>query len=70
LRALKILVALTMIGLMVVLAKAAQYAAVDAFGDQIGFNLASLLGAGPVIAIYFFLSVRFPRLNKFGLTRG
>jgi len=59
-----------MIGLMVVLAKAAQYASVDAFGDQIGFNLASLLGAGPVIAIYFFLSVRFLRLNKFGLTRG
>lgn len=64
------LVALFMIALMVVVAKAAQYAAVGAFGDRLGFDLASLIGVAPVIAFYFFLSVRYPHLNKLGLTRG
>lgn len=59
-----------MIAVMVGIAKAAQYAAVDAFGEQLGFDGASFLGVAPVIAFYFFLSVRYPHLNKFGLTRG
>jgi hypothetical protein len=66
----KLLVALAMIAVMVGVAKAVQYAAVDAFGEQLGFDGASLLGVAPVIAFYFFLSVRYPHLNKFGLTRG
>lgn len=59
-----------MIALMVAVAKLAQYAAVDVLGGQLGFDLASFVGVAPVIAFYFFLSVRYPHLNKLGLTRG
>jgi hypothetical protein len=69
-RVFKLFVALVMIALMVVVAKAAQFAAVDALGEQLGFDLASFVGLAPVIAFYFFLSVRYPHLNKLGLTRG
>lgn len=69
-RALGLLGALVMIAVMVAVAKAAQYAAVDALGARLGFDAASLLGVLPVIAFYFFLSVRYPHLNKLGLTRG
>jgi len=69
-RVLKILIALSMIALMAAFAKVAQYASVDAFGDQLGFDGASLLGVGPVIALYCYLAVQFSRSNKFGLNRG
>jgi hypothetical protein len=59
-----------MIALMVAVAKVAQYAAADVLGGQLGFDLASFVGVAPVIAFYFFLSVRYPHLNKLGLTRG
>ncbi len=62
--------AFAMIVVMVAVAKVAQYAAVDALGERVGFDLASLIGVAPVIALYFFLSVRYPHLNKLGLTRG
>lgn len=63
-------IALPLIALMIGFAKAAQFASVDVFGDWLGFELASLVGAGPVIALYYFVAVRFPALNKFGLSRG
>ena len=69
-RALHLLTAVAMIALMVAVAKLAQYAAVDVLGGQLGFDLASFVGVAPVIAFYFFLSVRYPHLNKLGLTRG
>jgi hypothetical protein len=69
-RVFKALVALVMIALMVVVAKVAQYAGVNALGGQLGFDLASFVGVAPVVAFYFFLSVRYPHLNKLGLTRG
>lgn len=66
----KLVAAFGMIAVMVAFAKVAQYAAVDALGERVGFDLASLIGVGPVIAFYFFLSVRYPHLSKLGLTRG
>ena len=69
-RVLHLLAAIAMIGVMVAVAKVAQFAAVDALGGRLGFDLASFIGVAPVIAFYFFLSVRFPHLNKLGLTRG
>ncbi len=62
--------ALAMIVAMVAVAKIAQFASVEAFGGRLGFDGASLLGVAPVIAFYFFLSVRYPHLNKLGLARG
>jgi hypothetical protein len=67
---LRILVALPVVGLLIGFAKMAQYGAVDAFGDRLGFLFASLVGAGPVFALYYFAAKRFPRLNTFGLSRG
>jgi hypothetical protein len=67
-RVFKILLALPIIGLMIGFAKFAQYASVDVFGASLGFDLASLLGAGPIIALYCYLAVKFPRVNGFGLS--
>ncbi len=69
-KALHLLAAMVMIVTMVVVAKAAQYASVEALGGRLGFDLASFVGVAPVIAFYFYLSVRYPHLNKLGLTRG
>jgi hypothetical protein len=67
---LKILLALPVIALMIGFAKAAQFASLDVFGDKLGFELASLVGVGPVLAVYYLVAVKFPALNKFGLSRG
>jgi hypothetical protein len=64
------LAAIAMIGMMVAVAKVAQFATVDVLGGRLGFDIASFVGVAPVIAFYFYLSVRHPRLNKLGLTRG
>ncbi len=65
----RFLLALPVIALMIGVAKAAQFAAVDAFGAELGFNLASLLGAGPVVALYYYAAVKLPALNRFGFSR-
>ncbi|SEK51351.1 hypothetical protein SAMN05216382_0552 [Sphingomonas palmae] len=44
-----VLGALIFIGATVTLAKVAQYAAVDQLGGALGFTLASLIGAAPVV---------------------
>ncbi len=67
---LKAIVALPVIVMMVVLAKVAQYAAVDAFGAALGFDLASAVGVVPVIVLYYWAAVSLPRLTIWGLTRG
>ena len=69
-RVFKILLALPVIALMIGFAKMTQYSAVDAFGSTLGPNIASLVGAGPVIALYDWAAKRFPKLNTFGLSRG
>ncbi len=69
-KALHFLASIAMIGMMVAVAKVAQFAAVDALRERLGFDLASFVGVAPVIAFYFFLSVHYPHLNKLGLTRG
>jgi hypothetical protein len=69
-RSLKIAVAIPVVVLMIGFAKAAQSAAVGAFGDELGFNLASLVGGGPVIAIYYWAAIKLPKFNTFGLSRG
>jgi len=64
---------LTVFGMIaaIAVAKVAQYAAVDAFGDRLGFNWVSFLGFAPVIAIYCFAAAKRPDLFKFkGKTRG
>jgi hypothetical protein len=66
-------VALTSLGIMaaIAVAKVAQYASADAFGDRLGFNWASFLGVAPVIAIYWFAAAKRPDLFKFeGKQRG
>ena len=67
---LKLLIALPVIALMIGFAKMAQYSAVDAFGTELGPDLAYLLGTGPVLAFYYWAAKRFPKLNTFGLSRG
>ncbi len=67
---LRIALALPVIAMMIAVAKAAQYASVDAFGAELGFGMASLIGAGPVLAFYYWVAVRFPKLNTYGLSRG
>ena len=66
----RIALAHPVIVMMIAIAKAAQYASVDAFGAELGFDLASLLGAGPVLVFYYWVAVRFPKLNTYGLSRG
>ncbi len=66
-------VTLTALGIMaaIAIAKVAQYASVDAFGDRLGFNWASFMGVAPVIAIYWFAAAKRPDLFKFkGKQRG
>ncbi len=60
----RFLVAIPAIILMVAAAKAAQYASVDAFGASLGFDLASLLGVAPVIALYVFAAIKLPDFTK------
>lgn len=65
--------ALTVLGIMaaIAIAKVAQYASVDAFGDRLGFNWASTIGLVPVLAIYWFAAAKRPDLFKFkGKQRG
>jgi hypothetical protein len=69
-RLLRFVIALPVIALMIVFAKAAQFAAVDAFGADLGFGLASMLGGGPVLAFYYWAAKRYPKLNTYGLSRG
>ncbi len=66
-------VVITILGIMaaIVMAKMAQYAAVDALGDRLGFNWASTIGLVPVLAIYWFAAAKRPDLFKFkGKQRG
>jgi hypothetical protein len=69
-RLLKILLALPVVALMIGFAKMTQFAAVDAFGGQLGTTFASLLGAGPVLALYYWAAIKLPKLNTYGLSRG
>lgn len=52
---------------MVAVAKVVQYASVDAFGQQLGFNVASVVGVLPVIAVYIIAAVKLPHVR--GVTR-
>ncbi len=66
-------VVLTTLGIIaaIAIAKVAQFASVDAFGDRLGFNWASFVGVAPVIAIYWFAAAKRPDLFKFkGKQRG
>lgn len=47
----------------VALGKMMQYAAVDLFGDKLGFNGASFIGLIPYIMLLLWASLRFPRLR-------
>ena len=67
---LKIMIALPFLALAVIIAKVAQYAAVETFGAQLGFDLASFVGLAPVLGLYFWLHVKFPKFSRYGLTRG
>ena len=67
---LRFLIAIPVVIVMIVFAKIAQYAAVDAFGGRLGFELASLLGVLPVIAFYIWLAARYPHYFKPGFIRG
>ena len=69
-KVLKALMTLPLVVLMVVLAKFAQYAAVDAFGAALGFDLASAVGVVPVLAFYYWAAVNVPRVIRWGLPRG
>lgn len=59
-RLLKLLIAIPVIFLMIGFAKIAQYAAVDAFGSYIGFNLASLVGITPILTLYILAAAKLP----------
>jgi hypothetical protein len=52
---------LTFIVTGVIAAKIAQYAAVDAFGERLGFDLASAVGVFPIIAALLFIDVHYLR---------
>ncbi|MCC6925613.1 hypothetical protein [Novosphingobium sp.] len=67
---LKILAMLPVVALLIGFAKMTQYAAVGAFGDTIGPNLAAMLGGGSVIAFYYWAAIKLPKFNTFGLSRG
>lgn len=69
-RALKVLAMLPIVALLIGFAKMTQYAAVDAFGDAIGPNLAAMLGGGSVLAFYYWAAIKLPKFNSFGLSRG
>ncbi|UVI38958.1 hypothetical protein [Qipengyuania spongiae] len=60
-RAIKVLIALPVILLMVGFAKMAQYTAVEAFGDRLGFDVASLTGLIPILILYFWVAAKLPR---------
>ncbi|NTS63931.1 hypothetical protein HRV97_01985 [Sphingomonas sp. HHU CXW] len=55
--------ALAFIVVTVALAKASQYAAVSRIGPAIGFDAASLLGAGPVVTVAAIMQRRRRRLR-------
>ena len=69
-RTLRLLLIVPVLVMMIVVAKMAQYAAVNVFGAGLGFDLASLLGVTPVIAFYLWLSVKFPQYFKPGYANG
>ena len=51
-------------------AKMAQYTAVDAFGDQWGFNIASTFGVLPIIAFYYWVAIKMKKFKGVGQTNG
>lgn len=69
-RVLRLFLALPVIALMIGFAKMTQYAAIDAFGGLLGSDLAALLGAGSVLAFYYWAAIKLPKLNTYGLSRG
>ena len=64
-RALRLLLTIAGIVAAIAVAKAAQYASVEAFGDRLGFDWASFLGLAPVLAIYWIAAAKRPDLFKF-----
>jgi hypothetical protein len=48
----------------VAIAKMAQYAAVDAFGERLGFDLASAVGVFPILAALLLIDVRYLRPRR------
>ena len=69
-RLMTLLIALPFLVLAVIVAKLAQYSAVEALGGQLGFELASLVGLGPVLGLYFWLHVKYPKFSRYGLRNG
>lgn len=65
----RILAAIPIIVAMIAFAKFIQFAAVDALGGSLGFNLASLVGVAPVILLYFVAAAKLPDPFK-GKARG
>jgi hypothetical protein len=56
--------------LMVGFAKATQSASVDAFGAQLGFEVASLLALMPCLILFYFVSKKLPSIKLFGRSYG
>ncbi len=48
----------------VAIAKISQYAAVDAFGERLGFDLASAVGVFPILAALLFIDVCYLRPRR------
>lgn len=49
----------------VAFAKVCQYAAVDAFEERLGFDLASASGAVPALLVFAFIEYRFLRPRRY-----
>ena len=59
----RFLLAIPVILALVIVAKMGQYTAVEHLGDTLGFNVASLVGVVPVIALYYWAAAKLPKFK-------
>lgn len=61
----RLIYAVLFVSFCVVVGKACQYAAVDALGDRLGFEVASIAGLAPFFGVLAVLKARYPRYFAF-----